>query len=67
MARFFPIIPSRALQSILESLSEEKFSPSCLPKEELTSVYCPHLPKYTISSNYSLQTFHRISIFHDVL
>lgn len=40
MARFFPIIPSRALQSTVESLSAETLSPSCLPKEERASVHC---------------------------
>lgn len=40
MARFFPIIPSRALQSTVESPSAETLSPSCLPKEERASVHC---------------------------
>lgn len=57
MARFFPIIPSRALQSTVESLSTEKFSPSCLPKEELASAHClktsPNMIFYQLNPNLS--------------
>lgn len=48
MARFFPIIPSRALQNTVENLSTEKFSPSCLPKEKLASAHCLKISPNTI-------------------